>query len=194
MENIRFLVLSCCEFQENQLQTLLQNTPNIEHLSLRYCRWEGTIIYPKSLLSLGYFPDRQFEAFYDLRNCDKLWQISTRFNEREEESFKFINTCRELPSIHRVKFEYIRREQYAERDIDFRNLHKWEYQCSNNEGFTVAVDDQDLNHYPLIKEIFPISDDMFLGLDQVKFDDCPLWSEESQDFIHMTNKRKLLLR
>ena len=186
-------MLSCCEFQEHELQTLLNNTQNVEHLSLRYVKWEGTVYFPQSLLSLGYFPDRQFEGFYDFKYCDKIWQISTRFNENENESANFLNECSKLSSIHRVKFEFIRTQQFAERDVDFRRIRKWE-ERANYETFTVAIAEEDFDHYQIIQEIFPIPKNNFLKLDQVKFEDCPFWSEESMDFIHMTNKRKLLLR
>ena len=193
LENLRFVVLSCCEFQEHELQILLNNTQKVEHLSLRYVKWEGTIYFPESLLSLGYFPDRQFEGFYDFKYCDKIWQISTRLNENESESANFLNECSKLSTIHRVKFEFIRRQQFAERDVDFHAIRKWEDRA-NSDKFTVAICREDFEHYPIIKEIFPISKTNFLTLEQAKFEDCPFWSEESLDFIHMTNKRKLLLR
>eukprot|EP01084_Bolivina_argentea_P213065 362010_1 len=192
LESLRFLVLSCCNFTNDELQILLQNTNNVEHLSLRYVQWDGVISFPKSLLSLGYFPDRHFKGYYSFKLCTKLWQISTRLNENEEASIEFLNCCSKIQSIQRVKFEFIRKEQYSERNVALGALEKWKER--DNDELTVAISDEDLDHYPILKEIISIPSSNFLSLESVKFEDCPLWSDESFDFIHMTNKRKLLLR
>eukprot|EP00485_Elphidium_margaritaceum_P023518 CAMPEP_0202712262 /NCGR_PEP_ID=MMETSP1385-20130828/36151_1 /ASSEMBLY_ACC=CAM_ASM_000861 /TAXON_ID=933848 /ORGANISM="Elphidium margaritaceum" /LENGTH=526 /DNA_ID=CAMNT_0049372233 /DNA_START=51 /DNA_END=1631 /DNA_ORIENTATION=+ len=193
LESLRFLVLSCCEFGENELQMLLGNVPHIEHLSLRYIRWEGMLQFPPSLLSLGFFPERSFVADYSLRLCTKLWQITTRFNENDEMSIAFVNACRALSSIQRVKFEHIRHQQYSEPDVNFESLQCWKHK-KNDATFTVAMVEEECDNYPILKEIFPIPVQNFINLAHTRFQDCPLWSEESMEFIHMTDKRKLLLR
>eukprot|EP01084_Bolivina_argentea_P231726 390692_1 len=191
-ESLRFLVLSCCDFANDELQTLLENTKSLEHLSLRYVRWEGTIYLPQSLLSLGYFPDRHFTGYYSMKLCVNLWQVSTRLNENANRAIEFLNYCSMVDSIKRVKFEFIRKEQYADGPVDLDCLEKWENR--DNDGLTVAIEEQEFENYPILREIFPIPKENFVSLQDVKFEDCPLWSDESRDFIHMTNKRKLLLR
>jgi len=192
-EGLRFLVLSCCSFCDDELQTLLSACPNLEHLSMRYVQWEGTIHFPPSLLSLGYFPDKEDTGYYSLDRCQRLWQVSTRINENEAEAVKFLNRCNSIGTVQRVKFEFIRKPNFSDPVVTMDGLHSWETRAQD-EGFTVAVGEEDVETFPILKEVFPVKDEQFVDVEAVRFEDCPLWSEESMEFIHMTSKRKLLLR
>lgn len=190
---MRFMVLSCGDFHGNEFQELCKNTPNMEHISLRFVKWEGTVNFQSSLLSFGWFPDHEQTGILSLENCNKLWQISTRLHENVESSAYFLNLCSKLSNIHRVKFEYIKREEYSQSAVDFNLIRKWE-ERAGDKSLNIAINKDELNYFPIIKEIFPVPNQNFIDPENIRFEDCPLWSDESKDFIHMTNKRKLLLR
>ena len=193
-EQLRFLVLSCCSFSDNELQMLLEACPNLEHLSMRYVQWEGTIHFPGSLLSLGYFPDKEDSGYYSLDRCTRLWQISTRMNENEDAAIEFVNRCSSYDTIQRVKFELIRKPNFSDPAVNMEALHQWKRDGDRDSEFTVAVSEEDLELYSELKDVFPVKDEQFVDIENVRFEDCPLWSDESKDFIRMTSKRKLLLR
>jgi len=191
-EGLRFLVLSCCSFSDNELQILLESCPNLEHLSMRYVKWEGTIQFPPSLLSLGYFPDKDDSGCYSLDRCTRLWQISTRINENEVEAVQFLNRCAKMDTIRRVKFEFIRKPNFSDPAVNMEAIDSWDRE--DDDRFTVAVGEDDVETFPILKDLFPVKDEKFVDIEAVRFEDCPLWSDESMEFIHMTSKRKLLLR
>ena len=172
---------------------LLAACPNLEHLSMRYVQWEGTIQFPPSLLSLGYFPDKEDSGYYSLGQCQRLWQVSTRLNENVEEAVQFLNRCSTMESIKRVKFEFIRKPNFGDETVQMDGIHPWETR-EDDETFTLAVGEDDLETFPILKEIFPLKEERFMNIEAVRFEDCPFWSEASMEFIHMTTKRKLLLR
>ena len=186
------MVLTYCQFENDELQRLLANTVNVEHASLRFVQWEGCIEFGKSLLSLGYFPDSGFNGCYSIRKCSKLWQVSTRFNENDDAAADFLNKCSKLESIQRVKFEVIKKERMDEMNQFLSTLNKWEER--ENNDLQIVINDDDFVHYPIVQEILGVRGENVLNWEQVHFGDCPLWSDESKEFIHMTNKRKLLLR
>lgn len=190
---MRFLVLTYCQFESNELQRLLANVQNLEHVSLRFVQWEGSINFGKSLLSLGFFPEREFSGCYSIQNCSKLWQVSTRFNENNCAAADFLNKCSKLESIHRIKFEAIREERvYEMNDFLSSSLNKWEERKEHK--LDIVMNEDEYNQYSVIKEIIGVEEENILSWEDVHFEDCPLWSDESKEFIHMTNKRKLLLR
>lgn len=190
-ESLRFLVLTYCEFENDELQRLMANTVNVEHVSLRFVKWEGSLDFGASVLSLGYFPERGFTGCYSIRKCLRLWQVSTRFNENEEAAADFLNKCSRLDSVRRVKFEMIKRERVEQMNT-FLSSSMSEWDSQNDLQMVINIDD--LKQYPIIQRIIGVRDENVLNWEQVRFEECPFWSEESKDFIHMTNKRKLLLR
>merc|ERR1712048_544443 len=191
-ESLRFLVLTYCQFENDELQRLLANTQNLEHASLRFVQWEGSIDFGTSLLSLGYFPEREFTGCYSIRKCSKLWQVSTRFNENNQAAADFLNKCSKLESIHRIKFETIKKDRRNEMtEFLASSMNEWEERQHNLQ---IVMTAEDSTAYPIIQRIIGVRDEDVLHWNQVRFEECPLWSEESKEFIHMTNKRKLLLR
>lgn len=193
LESLRFLVLSCCEFEGDEMAVLIDACRNVEHLSLRYTSWEGTVSMPSSLRSLGFFPQKQFQGQYNLMRCSKLWQISTRLNENDTASVDFLNACSKLPSIKRVKFEFIRRAQFTEAPLNLMRLLRWDRR--KDEDFEVALYDDDLEDYPLLRKIFKVHKKRSLVIaEKMHFQDCPFWSERSKEFITMAKQRKLLVR
>lgn len=190
---LRFLVLSCCEFEDDEMAVLLAACRNVEHLSLRYTSWEGCVSMPPSLRSLGFFPQKEFRGRFVLSRCHQLWQISTRLNENDEASVQFLNKCSKLPSIKRVKFEFIRRPQFTETPLNLAGLLRWDRR--KDEDFELALWDDDLEEYPLLRKIFAVhSKRSIVNTDKVHFQDCPFWSERSKEFITMAKHRKLLVR
>jgi len=191
--SLRFLVLSCCEFEGDEMAVLLDAVSNVEHLSLRYTSWEGSVAMPPSLRSLGFFPQKEFQGRYNLTRCSKLWQISTRLNENDAASVCFLNECSKLSSIKRVKFEFIRRPQFTETPLNLSGLLRWDRR--KDADFELAVWEDDLEEYPLLRKIFAVhSNRCLVNAEKVHFQDCPFWSERSKEFITMAKHRKLLVR
>ena len=144
---------------------------------MRYVQWEGTIQFPASLLSLGYFPDKEESGCYSLDRCNRLWQISTRLNENEQEAVQFLNRCSTMSTIKRVKFEFIRKPNFSDPSVQMDGMHTWERE--DDTKFTVAVEHDDLELFPDLKELFPVKEEQFVEIDTILFDDCPFWSDES---------------
>ena len=101
-----------------------------------------------------------------------------------------LNEIKKLPSIKCVKFEYFRQHQPWLCDIELRSATTW--QARND--LTIVIDTMDLQKHPQIKRIFPLADEQFIPKDKIDFRDCTNWTNDAKQFIHMTNKRKLLLR
>jgi hypothetical protein len=190
--SLRFLVLSLCDFGDEGLQTLLKNTKSVEHISLRYCQWEGTISFPSSLLSLSYFPSEDITSYYSLKCCTKLWQISVCLEKNDKEAIEFLNQCSTNPHIKQVRLKIIPSQFSETRYMNLKQMKKWEER--EDHDFTVVINKEDLAFYPIITEKIPVSLENIFSLKSVKFEDCPFWSDESLSFIHIANRRKLLLR
>jgi len=191
--SLRFLVLSGCELLGDEMAVLLSACRNVEHLSLRYTSWEGSVVMPSSLRSLAFFPQKHFHGGYDVMGCSQLWQICTRLNEDDAATVQFLNACSKVPSIKRVRFEFIRRPQFTEEPLRLSALQQWDR--ANDADFELAVCEEDLEEYPQLRKAFAVqSERNIVGEDRVHFADCPFWSERSKEFITMAKNRKLLVR
>mmetsp|Transcript_39967 Transcript_39967/g.49365 ORF Transcript_39967/g.49365 Transcript_39967/m.49365 type:complete len:569 (-) Transcript_39967:50-1756(-) len=193
-ENLRFLVLSCCEFKNNELQELVYNCKYIEHLSLRYCQWNGIITFPSSLVSLGWFPCEEYVGRYNVSKLNNLWQFHTRLHENSNETINMLNKLYTNINIKRVKFEIIKDHNESQPWLDiinWDNIKPW----LKRKNMYIIITKNDLKNNPNVRNIFPfVKLSNYINIDETDFGDCPMWSNQANEFIEMTRNRKLLLR
>lgn len=190
---LRFLVLAQCSFDDGQLQTLVDSVRHLEHLSLRYVTWRGTLVMPSTLLSIGFFPQSSPLPYsYSLRECGALFQIQTRLSENCPAALAFLDAAEAVSaSIQRVSFEFVRPTQQWLPALDLESAVPWLH-CQPHLCVFIGADE--LAAHPALRSVFPTVDSAHFRVSAFDFDDCPHWSDEARDFIRMTKDRKLLLR